>query len=358
MTVDFDSRLDRAREMIKQLKIDGLFLTTYEENRYFENVFYLCGYTGSNGQLLVTPRRTIFLTDGRYATQAEQEVVADKIIVYRWRERWQKMTSALKAARVRKIGIGTELKWGEYRKLGGLARLADATESLSKLRIVKDKAEIGAIVAAIRLQEAAFRMVRKRLRAGASEEEVARALEVEIIKRGGQLSFDTIVASGPRAAMPHAKPSERKMQAGELVTVDFGSWLRGYCSDQTVTYGVGKVDKSRENIFGAVKRARDLAIEAVVPGVNLSEVDRIARVEIESAGYGKYFVHNTGHGIGLRVHEPPSVGRDSKDVAEPGMIFSIEPGIYLPNRFGVRLEDLVLVTSRGHKVLTSLSKSL
>jgi Xaa-Pro aminopeptidase len=178
-------------------------------------------------------------------------------------------------------------------------------------------------------------------------------------KKGAErMAFDTIVASGPRAALPHAQPTTRPIEQGDLLLFDFGCRYRGYCSDESCTVIVGRATEEQRRIYGVVKDAHDKAIEQVRPGVRLAAIDAAAREYINHAGHGEHFGHGTGHGVGLAVHEWPVVGRDSPDVAEEGMVFTIEPGIYLPGWGGVRIEDMVTVTADGCEVLTAISKDL
>jgi Xaa-Pro aminopeptidase len=187
------------------------------------------------------------------------------------------------------------------------------------------------------------------------------ALELEYcMKKGGAegIAFDIIVAAGPRAALPHAQPSERSIATGDFVLFDFGARYRGYCSDESCTVIAGRATDEQRRIYTIVKDAHDRAIEQVKPGVRLAEIDAAARNHINQSGHGEHFGHGTGHGVGLAVHEWPAVGKDSQDVAEVGMVFTIEPGIYIPGWGGVRIEDMVLVTPDGCEVLTAIPKGL
>lgn len=232
-------------------------------------------------------------------------------------------------------------------------------EELERLRGLKNREEIASIKGAIAIAEGAWKKAAEMARPGMREDEVAVELEYSMRKGGGEgVAFDCIVASGPRSALPHAKPTSQSLKEGDLLLFDFGSRYRGYCSDESCTVVLGRPTEEQKRIYSIVKDAHDLAIEQVRPGVKLSEVDAAARGHITKAGHRAHFGHGTGHGVGLVVHEWPVVAKDSVDRAEAGMIFTIEPGIYIPGWGGVRIEDMVLVTHDGCEVLTTISKDL
>ncbi len=265
--------------------------------------------------------------------------------------------------RVKRLGFeGSALTWETYQNLKNhLPRitLVPLTAEISDLRACKDPAEVEKVRQAIRIASESFSETVPRLKPGVREKTAGDFLEFRMKRRGGEASsFPLIVASGPRAALPHGKASEKKMEKGEMVVVDFGVRRQGYHSDETKTIILGKPDGKQKKIYELVRKAHDKAIKSIRPGVSVRAIDRAAREVISRAGYGPFFGHGTGHGIGLAVHEAPTVSPRGKGVAEPGMIFSVEPGVYLPGWGGVRLEDLVLVTDRGCEVLTYLSKEL
>ena len=222
----------------------------------------------------------------------------------------------------------------------------------------KTSDEVDLLSKAAELNAVAFANIFEMIKPGAREVDVALALEFELKKRGAEeKAFDIIVASGSRGSMPHGIASEKLICAGELVTIDFGCRFSGYHSDETVTLAVGDVSEKLRTIFDTVLEAHDRALEAVTPGVALSELDRIARDYIKSCGFGDYFGHGLGHGIGLDVHEAPTVSPRSTAIAEAGMVITVEPGVYVPNVGGVRIEDTVLVTADGHRTLTKIPKT-
>lgn len=349
------ARRARAVALLAELELDALLLCSRENLRYF------CGFTGSDGVLLLTASSSCFLTDSRYTTQARTQVVADHIHEYRLQS--DGVTEILREQGCRRIGFESGLAYG---KVSDLREKGDPEwlwmslkDVLGDLRSVKEPAEIEALTAAASLHAEAFNEVAGVIRPGAVERDLALALEFALKRRGAEeKSFDFIVASGPRGALPHGIASDRRIGAGELVTIDFGCRLNGYHADETVTVAVGEPPDRLRVVFDTVLHAHDLALAAVAPGVPLVDLDRIARDRIASSGFGEYFGHGLGHGIGLEVHEAPVLSTRSKAVARPGMVFTIEPGVYLPGLGGVRIEDMVLVTESGAEVLTRIPKTL
>jgi len=233
------------------------------------------------------------------------------------------------------------------------------TDQLTNLRSRKVSEEIDKIRGAIRIASDSFLDALPRLKPGAKEKAVGDFLEIRMKRRGGEgPGFSTIVASGPRGALPHGKATDKAVEKKELVVIDFGVRFQGYHSDETKTVILGKPDGRQKKIYDLVRRAQERAMKAIRPGVSVRRIDAAARGVISRGGYGEFFGHGTGHGIGLAVHEPPTISPRGSGVVEAGMIFSVEPGIYIPGWGGVRLEDLVLVTERGCEVLTYLSKEL
>ncbi|MBI5017428.1 MAG: aminopeptidase P family protein [Deltaproteobacteria bacterium] len=347
------ARLARARDLLSLRGLGALLISD------LLNIRYLCGFTGSNGLLLVLPGRAVFFTDSRYTLQAREEVQGAEVVEAP--ELDPAGGEAVRTASITRLGVEEKsLPVARWRKLGGLlpdAELEDVSESLDALRWSKDAGELQRLRDAAQLAEGALRAVLPKLRPGVSEAEVALAYQVEALRLGADaLSFDTIVAGGPRAALPHAHPGGRRFERGDLVIVDFGVRLAGYCSDETVTVPVGRVEEEARRVYDTVCRAQQAALALVGPGVRLVEVDRAARQVIAEAGYAERFGHGTGHGVGLAVHEAPTVSTRSNDSAEAGMVFTVEPGIYLPERFGVRLEDTIYVTSGGPERVTAVPK--
>lgn len=324
------------------------------------NLRYLCGFTGTDGALVVTRGADSFLTDSRYTAQARQEVRAGEVREYR--VKLDGVAELLAETGARRVGFEAEtLPFATVQRLrekGEGVEWVPLEKELQPLRGIKGAAELDVLREAARLNAEAFEEIVPLIRPGAVEREIALALEFALKNRGGEeKAFDFIVASGPRGAMPHGVASDRTIRSGELVTLDFGTRLAGYHSDETVTVAVGEVAPPLRKIYDTVLEAHDLAMAHVRPGMPLKEIDAVAREHIASCGYGDYFGHGLGHGVGLEVHEYPTVSARSGTSAEEGMVFTIEPGIYVPELGGVRIEDMVTVTADGCLPLTRIPKA-
>jgi len=326
-----------------------------------ENLRYLTGFSGGEGVLLVLRDRKVLMVDSRYFEEAREDASGCEIRL------WEKGTKGI-AAVLHDMGlhrVGLEAAGISLATYYELAREAEGVEFVSlkaeveALRAQKRPWAIELIRRAVELAERAFGEVLGMIRPGMKEIEVALELEFRMRRMGSEgVAFDPIVASGPRSALPHARPSQRPIGKGEAVIVDFGGRYHGYCSDETVTLFAGDPPEELKKVYQVVKEAHDRALEVIRPGVGCREVDQAARSVIEEAGYGTYFGHGTGHGVGLAVHEYPSITKDSPSELKEGMVLTVEPGIYLPGRGGVRIEDLVVVKEDGFELLTSLKKAL
>ncbi len=344
-----------VREILAEKEVEGILFFSQE------NIRYLTGFSGSEGYLLAGADENLLMVDSRYITQAQEEAKGCRIVLLEKRLRGlMERISPLGLTRFgfEAQGISVALFEQLQAEMKGV-ELVPVKEELEKLRGFKTHEEIAAIKGAIDIAEGAWKKVLETVRPGVKENNVALELEYSM-KLGGSegVAFDCIVASGPRSALPHAKPTPRSLEAGDLLLFDFGSRYRGYHSDESCTVVVGRATEEQKRIYSIVKDAHDKAIGQVRPGVKLHEIDAAARRYITKAGYGERFGHGTGHGVGLAVHEWPAVGKDSQDVAEAGMVFTIEPGIYIPGWGGVRIEDMVLVTHDGCEVLTAIPKDL
>ena len=347
-------RLSRLRQVMKLEGIDALLVTRREDVRY------LSGFTGSAGSLLISTNRPLLITDFRYKLQARNETTGVSVLVQTTdffstlRDAAQRVNadtlwfdeSALTVATLKKLKQqGLTLKGG--RDLVGV------------LRQRKDEHELCSIRLAIKRAEESFQELKEHIKPGITERELGLKLELLMREKGSRKpAFDTIVASAANGAMPHASVTDRRIRKGDLVTFDFGAEANGYFSDITRTICVGSPTVNQQTIHALVLEAQAAAIRSIRPGVSCASVDAEVRSVIQKAGHGKHFGHGTGHGIGLMVHEGPSVSRLSQDRVEPGMVFSVEPGVYVPGWGGVRIEDLVLVTDTGVKVLTTLPREL
>jgi Xaa-Pro aminopeptidase len=357
--MDFKARQDKLREHLATTRFDGLLVS------HLPNVRYLCGFTGSAGLLLVEETGSVFFTDVRYDTQAHEEVKAAKVVVAR-----KSPLSALgdfmarqrKRSRGRTIGIESEhFTIADKKRLAQVCpagvRLKDAPSIIERFRMVKDEEEINLIRSAVVLGATIYERALEVLRPGTREVEVAAEMELAARRNGAEaMSFDTIIASGARSALPHGRASLEPITRTGFVVCDFGVILSGYCSDQTRTVWVGAASEAARQSYEAVREAQQAAIDAVRPGATTGEVDAAARKTLRKAGLSKYFTHSTGHGVGLEIHESPRVADGQKEILLPGMVITIEPGVYFPGKWGVRIEDMVVVTGGGCEVLTPTSK--
>ena len=325
-----------------------------------ENVRYLTGFTGSAGSVLVTSGKPYLITDFRYKLQASRETAEVMILIQK-----TDFPSALREATLR---AGVDTLWFDESSLTieGLKKLRKHGLTLKghrdlvgEFRQQKDRHELAAIGKAIRRAEDSFRELKTYIRPGARERSLALVLELLMKEKGARkAAFDTIVASGSNGAMPHASVTDRRIKKGDLVTFDFGAEADGYFSDITRTYCVGRPTARQREVHALVLAAQEAAIHSVRPDMSCKSVDAAARDTIKKAGHGKEFGHGTGHGIGLMVHEGPSLSPLSRDRVLQNMVFTVEPGVYIADWGGVRIEDIVLVTGNGAKVLTTLPREL
>ena len=352
----YEERRKSARKIMELNHLDGILFSS------LENIRYLCGFTGSDGALVITQKESFFLTDSRYWTQADDEVRNSKIIHYK--NKMEGIASLSLDLKLKSIGFeSTSLAFSSHQfLLGGLApdaKLIPLEYELKNLRAIKDAQELALIRRAIDISSNAFFHIMGILKEGILEREVALDMEFSMKRSGADaIGFDLIIASGKRSALPHGRADVKRIEKGDFILIDFGSGFQGYHSDQTRTVICGRPSSEQEKIYQLVKEAHDKAIEKVRPGIPISEVDGAARDHIRNQGYGEYFGHGTGHGIGLAVHEDPVVNGENKGLVQEGMVFTIEPGIYLPDWGGVRIEDMIRVTSTGAEVLTYLSHDL
>ena len=330
------------------------------------DVRWLSGFTGSNGAIALAGGRAALFTDGRYTTQAKAEAPDLRVVVGRksasilaveWLVARGVQRCAFDARQITVAGFES-LRKSLPKDLGALRRsFFLSTEGLiARLREIKDEDEVGRMRRAADLGCELFENVLGQIQAGASEIDVALDLEYGARQNGAEgMSFETIVASGGRSALPHGRASRQKLPRRGFVTVDFGVVLDGYCSDMTRTVHLGKGSSRARDVYHSVLDAQEQAVAAVAPGVTCAAVDEAARSVLKRARLGKWFSHSTGHGVGLEIHEGPRLAARVEQVLEPGMVITIEPGVYLPGEFGVRIEDMVLVTETGGEVLTAAS---
>ena len=356
MEFPYEDRLESVRKIVQSRGLDVILFNRLEMIRY------LCGFTGSDGVLLVTPRESFFLTDSRYWTQAEEEVEGSQRIHYR--KKLDEILSLLLSLNLTSIGFeSSALPFSFYQalreKLDPKRTLIPLENEFKNLRAVKDTGELALIRKAIKITSNAFLRGMERIKPDVSEREVALEMECFMKQHEAEATgFDIIVASGKRSAMPHGRAGAKRIEKGDFILVDYGTSFQGYNSDETCTVILGQPTEEQKRIYQIVKDAHDRAIEIIRPGLPIQEVDRAARDHIRQCGYGDYFGHSTGHGVGLAVHEDPTVNSENKDLLQEGMVFTIEPGIYIPGWGGVRIEDMVYVNSQGAEILTYLPKEL
>ncbi|MFZ0760214.1 MAG: Xaa-Pro peptidase family protein [Candidatus Sulfotelmatobacter sp.] len=357
--MNFLARQNKLREQLATARLDALLVS------HLANIRYLCGFTGSAGLLLIAETGSVFFTDVRYDTQSREEVKGAKVVIARkalLNALGERVGAQRKRSRRWTIGVEAEhLTVAEKKRLAAALpsglQLPNAPLLVERARMVKDEDELGLIRAAVRLGAVLFDGALEVLRAGIKETEVAAEMEYAARRAGAEaMSFPTIIASGARSALPHGRATEQLVARGAFVVCDFGVILGGYCSDQTRTVWVGAAREEARHVYESVRAAQLAATAAVRPGITAGEVDAAARKVLRKAGLGRYFTHSTGHGVGLEIHEAPRVAAGQKEVLQPGMVITIEPGVYFPGKWGVRIEDMVAVREDGCEVLTPTSK--
>ncbi|MDQ5984505.1 MAG: Aminopeptidase YpdF [Syntrophus sp. SKADARSKE-3] len=346
-------RLHRLQQRLIDLNIGGLLLFD------MKNIRYLTGFTGSEGVCVVLQKELVLLVDGRYLTQAREQVRNTNVELYR--DKLSGIAGIVSGHALADVGFETSaLTYDIYlhlKKQLKNSRLKPVDGEVQNLRKVKDKTELALMGKAVDISHQALMAIRGMIKPSVMERDIAIDLDYKMRALGAEdISFPTIVASGPRAALPHAQPGFRRIEMGDTVIIDYGAVVDGYHSDETCTFIVGQADDELRGLYDIVKEAHDRAIDGVRAGVYCREIDRIARSHIEAKGYGDYFSHGTGHGVGLDVHESPRLGLTSADVLEKGMVVTVEPGIYIPGRRGIRIEDMVVVEDDGCQVVTKTSK--
>lgn len=353
-----EKRRAKLRRLLRRQKIDALLVTS------FTNVTYLTGFTGDDSYLLVTGDDAVLVTDPRYTTQLEEECPGLELLV---REPGQSMLPAtagvVLGAGVERLGFEQDSMTVAVRdRLAGEASgiaLEGQSSLVESLRAIKDREEIEAIRHAAEIARRSFNALKALWTPLATENDLARELEYQARRFGGKcLSFPPIVAAGPRAALPHASPTDAVVGDHPFTLVDWGVFAPLYASDLTRMIFHTKPSKRMEKIYQTVYRAHQAGIEAIRPGVTCHSIDKKARDIIAKAGFGKHFGHGLGHGLGLEVHEAPRLGRQQEAELRPGMVVTVEPGIYLPGFGGARLEDDVLVTKTGYEVLSNVPLSI
>lgn len=345
----YPGRVARLRASLGRRGVSAALIT------HPPNVRWLCGFSGTDGSLLVSARDLVFFTDFRFRAQGRREVRGARLFEFTSRS-VEAVAAAVRHARVARLGFESDrMTVAAHADLAAAMpriELVPLRGEVEALRAVKDPAEVALIRKALAVAGGALAVSTRRL-AGKPEVEIATRLRAAICEQGGDdEAFPSIVASGSRAALPHASPTKNTISGGKLLVIDFGAKVNGYCSDTTRTYSPVKWDKKSKEMYRIVLDAQRAALGLISPGAKASDVDAAARQVIERSGHGRHFGHGTGHGVGLEVHEKPVLSPRSGDTLSPGMIVTVEPGIYIENFGGVRIEDMVLVTQTGCEILS------
>ena len=352
--------MERIGRIFKFMKEHGLDCITVKD---ICTIRYLTGFTGDSAVLYADDRIAVLVTDGRYTEQARSQIKYCRVLEYKAdhnNSMWETVAGLIGTHQ--KTGFdGDAFSFEDAKTLKGL--LPENAEmisvSLRSLRLIKDERELEYLWQASKIADGAFERLLKEIKAGMTEKELAARLEYYMRSLGSEgVSFDTIVASGYRSALPHGAPTDKAIEVGDFVTFDFGALYNGYHSDTTRTIVMGMANSWHRELYTVVQEAQYRGIKAAKPGITGKELDSQIREYIESRGYGKYFTHGLGHGVGLEIHELPNINSRGDIVLEEGMVFSIEPGIYVLGKGGVRIEDTVVLTKEGARSLTGLKKTL
>ena len=351
--MNYEGRIARLQRELDSLDAQAMLVTN------LTNVTYLTGFSGTNGQVLVTADGARFMTDGRYRARAKELVRAADVFVYTNRLT-EVLEGLLETAGITRVAVeGKSMTLADRDDLAARldgVDLVTAKGPIEDLRRIKEPAEVEALRAAVALGDAAYAHILDRIRPGASEREIALELEVYMRTNGADaISFEPIVGSGPLSAHIHHTPSERRFEKGDFVLLDFGARVDGYCGDLTRTVVLGSPSEAQQRQYDAVLEVNSKAQEAMRPGAECRAVDALARRTVKEVGFDD-FGHGLGHGVGLEIHESPRLSRISEDTLEPGMVVTNEPGLYLEATGGVRIEDCVLITETGAEVLTKAPK--
>ena len=351
------SRLNSFREKLKNSSLDG-FLVSQEAN-----VSYLSRFRAHDSYLLVSKSKVYFITDFRYREEARKSLKG--IDVFQYKNLFKDISALVRELKIKRLGFEARgLTYAEYAKikdgLGEKTKFLDTFNIVESLRQIKSRDELKEIRAAVDIAVSAFRFIKGYIRPGLTEPEIAGELERFIRQRGAEASsFKIIVSSGANSCFPHAGITKRRLGKNDMVLVDMGAEINGYKSDLTRVFFLGKITAIQRKVYQIVREAQARAIDAIRPGVAINVVDDIARAHIAGFGYGSFFGHSLGHGVGLEVHEEPSISNKNKAIIKEGMVFTVEPGVYLPGKFGIRIEDMVVVTKKGFEVLSGvLDKSI
>ncbi|ASN05274.1 M24 family metallopeptidase [Virgibacillus necropolis] len=348
-------KIEKLKAALATNNLDAIIITNPYNRRY------ITGFTGTAGVAIISKKDTRFITDFRYTEQANEQATAFTVVEHK-KGIIEEISNQLNELNVSRVGFEKDhLTFATYElyKKSIKKELVPISGIVEKLRLIKTTEELTILKEAAKIADDAFEHIQGFIKPGVKEIDVSNELEFFMRKQGAtSSSFDIIVASGYRSALPHGVASEKKIESGELVTLDFGALYKGYCSDITRTLAVGEPSDELKTIYDTVLSAQLKGVEGIKPGITGVEADALTRDYINEKGYGDYFGHSTGHGVGLEVHEGPGLSYKSEAILEAGMVVTVEPGIYIPNVGGCRIEDDVLVTESGYERLTHSSKEL
>jgi len=353
----YSDRQEKLKSVLGKQGIDGIIITNLTSIRY------ICGFTGSSATCLILPENQYFISDGRYTEQSKKQVSGFSLIIENLSH--LELLSAKKKNLIPdglKLGFeGDHLSVSQYNTMIDLFSKTDwvCTKGiLEDLQAVKDKSELNAIRTAVEITDAAYEKVLPLVREGVTEKEIANELVMYYRREADGEAYPPIVAGGPNSALPHAVPSDREFQKGDFIVIDAAAKYAGYHADMTRTPVLGEATEKHREIYGIVKEAQELAVSAAKAGVSCKELDAIPRNIIDKNGYGEYFNHGTGHGLGLEIHTQPRLSKLSEQVVQVDNVVTVEPGIYLPGWGGVRIEDDIIIEKDGCEVLNTTSREL
>ncbi|MFZ7758150.1 M24 family metallopeptidase [Bacillus thuringiensis] len=348
-------RITNIQKQLHNYGIDGLLITKKENRQYATN------FTGSAGVVLIAAHKAIFITDFRYVDQAKTEIKAAEIIMHKGNLE-EEVANQVSKLNIQKLGIeDNNMTLQQFKKLQKYihTEMVPVCEIIEDIRLIKDTSEIETMKIAATIADEAFHHIVTFLKPGISETNVRDELEFFMRKKGAtSSSFQIIVASGVRSSLPHGVASNKIIERGDIVTLDFGALYNGYCSDITRTVAIGEPSEEFQKIYNVVREALKRGTEAIKPGETAKSIDDITRNYITEHGYGQYFGHSTGHGLGLEIHEPLRLSQESKATLQEGMVVTVEPGIYIPNWGGCRIEDDIVITKDGYDVITKSNREL
>jgi len=354
----YDLRIQKLRAKMEDKGIEGVVISK-QENRY-----YISGFTGSDGLAIITKNKAIIVTDSRYVEQAKAQAPDYEISLNKGRfSPLENALSILESFKINNVGIeGNTITVNEFDQIKSRFPNMEFVKTrglVEGIRIIKDAHEIETIRAAQNITDKAFTHIMDLIKPGAVERDLAVELEYFMKKSGAEdTAFDTIFASGPRSSLPHGAPTDRKLQMGDFITIDFGAKFGSYCSDMTRTVVIGKPSKEQLKIYNTVLLAQEKAIDYIKPGILGKDLDKIARDIISSEGFGDCFGHGLGHGVGVEIHEEPRISPLGDTLLQPGMVITVEPGIYIEGFCGVRIEDMLVVTENGCENFTKSKKQM